>query len=314
MNIPRGGWKTLPWWMLVLLIGAVAYWIVATLLCLGIAHFGSGPSCTSLDGAMAAYRALMKWAKYRHDELQALSGVAIFVLMFILAICAYRLWRHGVQVAGIQARDTQAALAAARQASETALRSAEVAQAALAGAQRPWLQVLAVESATDLAFDPAGASLQVDVRVKNVGYAPALDVDVHVEMRSEGALGAELTEPAGAPSGTTLFPGQDAALTAPVQLRQGFADVASRPPVANRAAGPIDDEPPLLFLVGAVSYGSPLDGSRRRTEFCFALLDGGASGSGRASDLQRGRVTATGPAPGKRPTIEPARVGPRRAT
>lgn len=291
MKHPRTGWRTLPWWILILFVGVVAYWIVDALLCIGLARFGSGPACSSLDGVMGAYRVLMKWAKYRHDELQALSGVAISVFTFLLAIFAYRLWRHGVQLARMQAQDTEAALVLARQTAADASRSADAARAAFVAGQRPWVQVLGADCATNFTFDDGGAYLQFDVRLKNIGRSPALDVRLHVEMRVESSLGAPIPEPDRVPVGLALFPAQEAVLACRVTLPSMLVTETHRQPRADVTASLTRDGMPRLYLAGAAFYGTPQDGSCRRTEFCFALRPGSARDSARASDLTQTAVS-----------------------
>ncbi len=338
MKSRKSRWTTLPWWIVILLIGFVAYLIVDALLCIGLARFGSGPACSSLDGVMAVYRALMKWAKYRHDELQALSGVAISVFMFFLAIVAYRLWRHGVQLARMQAQDTDAALTLTRQAATEASRAVDGAHAAFVAGERPWVQVLGVDAAARLMPDEAGANPRLDVRVKNVGRSPALDVRLHVEMRLEGSLGAPVTEPDGGTVGVTLFPAQEAAVACSVMLPSMLRGEMRERLRTDPAAPAVRGESPRLYLAGAVFYGSPLDALRRRTEFCFALRPqptspparradpGPTSGPGPTPDAGRppdaGRTQDSDqtpdPAPGSAASggfsIEPFAIGPRAVT
>jgi len=303
------GWRTLPWWILILLIGIVVYWVVDVLLCIGLARFGSGPACSSLDAMMGAYRVLMKWAKYRHDELQALSGVAISVFTFFLAISAYRLWRHGVQLARLQARNAEAALTVTRDAAAASARSADAVRAALVAQQRPWVQVLAVELAADLAFDDAGATMELAVRVKNVGRSPALDVRVEVEVRStEGSLAAPIAEPDDLPVGAALFPAQEAVLARRVMLPAALRDEMRQRLGTDAGASVARGVPSPAYVVGAAFYGTSLEGARRRTEFSFALRHRAASHPASAAAVRPDLVSV------RELAVEPLAVGPRAAT
>ncbi len=77
---------------------------------------------------------------------------------------------------------------AAAEATRAAAEANRLSTEALTVDQRPWVFVEGCEPNTDLYWDSSQFFIKLDVRMKNVGKSPALNVEVWIKLTTENDL------------------------------------------------------------------------------------------------------------------------------
>ena len=148
-------------------------------------------------------------ADHPGEAITVLSTAVIAWFSIVLARSTVRLWKTTRDAAAEHANDMKASIAAVSEANKIGL-------SYLHAIQRPWITEES-SPGSDLKWDPAGAEITINTRIKNTGISPARDISIDVriyamtqERLPDDEMSKLLRKTENAPRvGLMLFPGCD---------------------------------------------------------------------------------------------------------